>query len=165
MAGDTVKVASDNNGGTLVYWTPIPKRELERRTADWSTSTDWSDNVVPNDTLTYASLGGVDAYTVTIGQGETFTAGAVLLDDANATLTITGALAPTTLTVDAGSLTVGGLIQGGAGTLALAGGGTTFDSGATLTIGSVSISGTGTAATVNKYLSCREASTKGQARR
>ena len=55
--------------------------------------------------------------------------------------------------MDAGSLIVGGLIQGGAGTLSLAGGGTAFDSGATLTIGSVSISGTGTTATVNENLS------------
>ena len=154
LTGDTVTVASDNNGGTLVYWAPIPVSESwNGATADWDTPTDWSDNVVPNDTLTDATLGGAGAYTVTIGQGETFTAAAKLLDDANATFTILGALAPTTLTVDAGALTVGGLIQGGAGTLSLAGGGTAFNSRATLTIGSVSISGTGTTATVNENLS------------
>ena len=94
LTGDAVTVASDNNGGTLVYWTQIPASESwNGATADWSTPTDWSDNVVPNDTLTDATLGGVGAYTVTIGQGET--TGAVLLDDANTTFTIIGALAPT----------------------------------------------------------------------
>ena len=138
LTGDAVTVASDNNGGTLVYWMPIPASESwNGATADWNTPTDWSDNVVPNDTLTDATLGGVGAYTVTIGQGETFTTGAVLLDDADATFTIIGALAPTTLTVDAGSLMLTGLIQG-TGTLSLTGGQTAFDSGATLTIGSVS---------------------------
>ena len=56
LTGDTVAVASDDNGGTLVYWAPIPVSESwNGATADWNTPTDWSDNVVPNDTLTDAT--------------------------------------------------------------------------------------------------------------
>ena len=51
-----------------------------------------------------------------------------------------------------GTSSLAGTVSG-AGTLALADGRTAFDSGATLTIGSVSISGTGTTATVNEDLS------------
>ena len=144
LTGDAVTVASDTNGGTLVYWTPTPASESwNGTTADWSTPADWSDNVVPDDTLTDATLGGVGAYTVTIGQGETFTTGAVLLDDANATLTIIGALDPTMLTVDAGSLTVGGLIQGGAGTLTVSGA-ATFSGGTIGGAGTLTVSGAAT---------------------
>jgi hypothetical protein len=50
VAGDTVQVASDNNGGTLVYWGTAPavttQYWITGRSGDWSTAADWVSGVV-----------------------------------------------------------------------------------------------------------------------
>ena len=52
VAGDIVTVASDNNGGTLVYWTTAPVTDSwnSGTTGDWSQGADWSLGVVPTST-------------------------------------------------------------------------------------------------------------------
>ncbi|MBV9825663.1 MAG: hypothetical protein JO001_08310, partial [Alphaproteobacteria bacterium] len=87
-------------------------------TADWNTANDWSDHIVPNDSSTNATLGGSGGYTVSIATGESFTTGTVLLDNASATLAVSGTLDPTVLTVQAGLFSVsrGTLAVGGAST-------------------------------------------------
>ena len=54
LAGDTVTVASDNNGGTLVYWGAAPavttQYWITGRSGDWSDAADWVSGVVPGST-------------------------------------------------------------------------------------------------------------------
>ena len=98
---------------------PVVNASWNGATADWNTPSDWLDDIVPNNANTDVTLGGSGAYTVTIGQGESFSVGTVLLDDPAAIFSIAGTLATAALTVDAGTLalspgaTIYGSTQGG----------------------------------------------------
>ena len=54
VAGDTLTVASDNNGGTLVYWGSAPavttQNWITYQSGDWSDAADWVSGVVPGST-------------------------------------------------------------------------------------------------------------------
>ena len=54
LAGDAVTVASDNNGGTLVYWSTAPAATTQYwitgASGDWSDAADWVSGVVPGST-------------------------------------------------------------------------------------------------------------------
>ena len=50
VAGDSVTVASDNNGGTDVYWVQPPESWITGTSGDWSTGADWLSGVVPSST-------------------------------------------------------------------------------------------------------------------
>ena len=54
LAGDAVTVASDNNGGTLVYWGTAPAATTQYwitgQSGDWSDAADWESGAVPGST-------------------------------------------------------------------------------------------------------------------
>ena len=101
VAGDTLTVASDNNGGTLVYWTQRASGDnanwITGTSGDWSTAADWVSGVVPGSTDN-AVINNSNAVTVN------GTAVAYSLTLNNSTLTVSGSLTlGTSLTVDGGS--------------------------------------------------------------
>ena len=113
VAGDIVEVASDNNGGTLVYWAPPPDIWITGTTGDWSTAADWQSGVVPGSTdnvvINNTSLVTVTQVTVS------GTAVAHSLELNNSThqftfglLNVSGTLTLDTLTVDNAFLTLSG---------------------------------------------------------
>jgi hypothetical protein len=57
IAGDVVTTASDNSGGTLVYWTTTPSPNAtwlsNPSTGDWNTGTNWSTGSIPSGTATF----------------------------------------------------------------------------------------------------------------
>ncbi len=80
---------------------------------DWSDASDWSGGV-PNSSTATATIAESGTYTVDIAASESFTAGSVTLNAANATLEIDGTLTlGSMLTLTAGTLDLTGTINGG----------------------------------------------------
>ena len=110
VAGDPVNVASDNNGGTDVYWGTAPATTTQwiRGTAgDWSDAADWQSGMVPTSTDD-AVISSSMAVTVN------GTAVANLLTLDASILTLSGTLTlGTSLTVDNGAqlLLIGGTLS------------------------------------------------------
>ena len=97
---------------------------------DWSTASDWSNNIVPGST-TDVTIGVAGAYDVTVASGPE-AAHSITLNDTSATLTVEQTLSlTTTLTVASGTLGLnsGGIIQGGT---IINSGGTVLAQGGTL---------------------------------
>ena len=91
LTGDAVTVASDNNGGTLVYWSAAPvgttQYWLTGRSGDWSDAADWQSGAVPD---------SADGAVITNTSGVTVdgTAAAYSLTLNDSYLTVSGALTP-----------------------------------------------------------------------
>jgi hypothetical protein len=97
LAGHIVAVASDNNGGTLVYWTQTPDTWITGTAGDWSTAADWVSGVVPGSTddAVLNNSTAVTVYGMAVAHSLTLN---------HSTLTDSGTLTlGTSLTVDAGS--------------------------------------------------------------
>src|SRR5262249_24142067 len=47
VAGDVLTLASDNNGGTDIYWVPPQESWISGLAGDWSAASDWVSGVVP----------------------------------------------------------------------------------------------------------------------
>ncbi len=85
--GDILTVASDNNGGTDVYWIPPPETWITGTSGDWSTAADWVSGVVPGST---DDVFVNDSSGVPITVTGTATADSLSLN--GSTLTVSGAL-------------------------------------------------------------------------
>jgi hypothetical protein len=102
LAGEIVATASDNNGGTLVYWTKPSESWLTGVAGDWSVAADWQSGVVPSSTddavINNSSAVTVDGVAV---------ANSLALD--TSTPTVSGSLTlGASLNVDGGQLTLSG---------------------------------------------------------
>src|ERR1700730_10018697 len=103
VAGNILTVASDNNGGTDIYWTQPPESWITGTSGDWSTGADWlsgvsptsTDDAVINNSSAVTVNGAAIAHSLTLN---------------NSTLTVSGPLTlGTSLTVDGGAqLTLSG---------------------------------------------------------
>ena len=97
---------------------------LTGTSADWTTGSDWDAGTYPDAPDAEAIITGDGAYAVSIAAGETIAVDAVTLDAAGATLSVAGVLAlggaDALLSLQAGALKGGGVVQGG--TIALGGG-------------------------------------------
>jgi hypothetical protein len=101
VAGNTVMVASDNNGGTLVYWVQPPESWITGRLGDWSTGADWLSGVAPSSTddAVINNSTAVQAGSTAVTVNGTAVAHSLALNDSN--LTVSGTLTlGTSLTVD-----------------------------------------------------------------
>ena len=102
VAGNILTVASDNNGGTDIYWSQSPKSWITGASGDWSTGSDWLSGASPTSTDDAVIN---NSYAVTVNG----TAVAHSLTLNNSTLTLSGALTlGTSLTVDGGGLNLSG---------------------------------------------------------
>jgi hypothetical protein len=134
-SGDFVQTTLDGAGGTDVVVTnaPLPPPPTftwaDGTSGDWGTGSDWSPNGVPNGTNN-ASISGVGTETVTVSTNEAVNA--LMLDDANATLSVTNGAQ---LSVYGGlTATAAQAIDVANGTLLIGGGSQTLD-GFTLRLG------------------------------
>ena len=123
VAGDTVNVASDNNGGTDVYWGTAPATTtqwISGTAGDWSDAADWSRAWCPTST-----------------------------DDAvissSMAVTVNGTAVANSLTLDASILTVSGTLTLGTSL--------TVDDGAQLTLSGGTLSAQSISSNNNGYLS------------
>jgi hypothetical protein len=100
---------------------------------DWITGADWG-GTSPNSTAADATIAAAGSFEVSIAGGERFTVDSVTLANPAATLLIEGQLnlsgTRNLLQIDAGSVELGGVIQGG--TIVQAGGSLVLDAGAQL---------------------------------
>ena len=108
---DTFTVTSDGHGGSLVTLTKIATA-WQGASADWYSSGAWT-NGTP-DSQTGATISQAGTYTVTLNNGETAYANTLVLNAATANFDFNGVLdIATSLTVTAGTLSLGGTINGG----------------------------------------------------
>ena len=124
LTGDAVTVASDDNGGTLVYWGAAPAATtqywISGLSGDWSDAADWASGVVPGPTdgavISSSNVtvdGTAAAYSLTLDSSTltlsgTLTLGASLTVDDSATLTLNGG----TLSAQSVSSTSGSSLSG-----------------------------------------------------
>ena len=99
-AMDVIGYTPASAGSAIAAWSnPI--------SADWSTTLDWSDEVVPNNTTIEVLLSQLGTYTVSVGAGESFAVDAVTVSGSGGTLLVNG-----TITVAGTSLPDGNLVVG-----------------------------------------------------
>ena len=124
LAGAAVTTASDNEGGTLVYWSTAPATSqywVTGASGDWSDAADWQSGAVPGSTDGAVITGSygvtVDgtaaAYSLTLDESYltvsgTLTLGTSLTVDDSATLTLSGG----TLSAQSISSNDGGYLSG-----------------------------------------------------
>jgi hypothetical protein len=94
-AGEPVAIASDNNGGTLVYWAQPPESWITGAAGDWSDAADWQsgvapgsdDNAVINDSSAVTVMGWAVASSLALNNSTLAVSGSLTL---GTTLNITG---------------------------------------------------------------------------
>ena len=108
---DAFTVVSDGAGGSLVTLSNITTA-WQGGSADWFTANAWTNG--PPNAQTAATISQSGTYTVTLNNGETGYADTLALNAPNATFVFNGILDITqSLTMTAGTLSLGGTINGG----------------------------------------------------